>query len=183
MRIQLQYWELSVCWNSLAWARTLASSYAAVAWPFLVIGVFYLLWWSSPIKLIIVRPQNFFCACWYKPFKLQPSHSSSLPSSLDYRREPILSAREPILPAREPILPADSQFTTAIEPMLPAREPILPAKSQFSRQIANSPQLESQFSRLESQFSRQIANSPQLESQCSRLESQKSRQRANSPGR
>ena len=53
---------------------------------------FYLLGRPSTSMSAIMRPQTSFSR-WWRPFSLKPSHSSSLPSSLDYRRVPNLPAR------------------------------------------------------------------------------------------
>ena len=97
--LQLQYWELGLavhggdfwlgCELGLLWCSMMLD-------PLLVIGGY-----SSSVELphggeASMRSQN-PVPWWCQPFHLKPFHSSSHPSSLDYRRKPILPAKKGIL--------------------------------------------------------------------------------------
>ena len=84
--------ELGLAGGGLA-GLELASIYSCSMQP-AVFCIFMGAWpprFDLPSRLAIMRPQISICQG-ETPFLLQPSLSSSLPSSLDYRREPILPA-------------------------------------------------------------------------------------------
>ena len=79
------------CWESLARARTLTSVVAAC-------NLTSSRHWSLISSVDISQARVPWCghrilsSRWCKPLDFMPSHCSSLSSSLDYRREPILLA-------------------------------------------------------------------------------------------
>ena len=94
--LQLQYLRTESGWvgEFLAGSRTRGRLNLLLL--LLTIGLlssqeFYLLGRPSTSMSAIMRPQTSFTR-WWRPFSLKPSHSSSLPSSLDYRRVPNLPA-------------------------------------------------------------------------------------------
>ena len=110
--LQLQYWELSLAdLGNSSLGLELVATGTFCCWlvaahcmhnqqPPLVTGVLPPRLTSTSMSAIM-RPQKSF-ARWWRPFSLKPSFSSSLPSSLDYRRVPNLPAGQIFRLAKSP---------------------------------------------------------------------------------